>query len=126
MLLEIELQREKLSNGAVLIASANNTTRTVAIAGSVKAGAMNDEKSKFGTAELVTRLLNRGTTRMSSSELSKRVEEMGATLQFSNYDESVSFSGRCHSENLGKLLGILAECLSKPAFPPDEVEKTRA
>ena len=99
MLQEIELRRETLSNGAVLIANVNNTTRSVAFAGSVKAGAMHDEVGKFGTAELVARLLNRGTSEMSSSELSKRVEEMGATLQFSNYDESVSFSGRCHSEN---------------------------
>ncbi len=126
MLQEIDLQRDTLSNGAVLIANANNTTRSVAFVGSVKAGAMHDEIGKFGTAELVARLLNRGTSEMSSTELSKRVEEMGATLQFSNYDESVSFSGRCHSENVGRLLGILAECLSKPAFPPDEVEKTRA
>ena len=103
------------------------TASSIAFAGSTKAGAMHDEKGRFGTAEMVARLLNRGTeSGLTSSEVSDRVEELGATLQFSNYDESVGFTARCHARNGGRLLEILADCLANPSFPGEEVEKTRA
>ena len=123
---EIVIQKEILSNGAIVLSSPSDLSQSVAFVGSMKAGSMFDEKGKYGTAEIVSRLLNRGTPTDSSNDMSRRVEEMGATLEFSNYDESVSFSGRCHSRGLQRLLEIILDCLSRPAFRQDEIDKVRS
>ncbi|MHB8567145.1 MAG: M16 family metallopeptidase [Nitrososphaerales archaeon] len=121
----IELDRDRLSNGITIIANSNKNVESVAFAGSIKSGAMLDPSGGFGTAELVSRLLTRGTKSRTGEEISQKIEEMGATLQFSNYDESVSFTGRCHSDYVEQILRILSDCLCNPSFKEDEVEKAK-
>ena len=121
----IELRREKFENGMILIGNQNKSTDSIAIQGSIEAGAICDEKGNFGTAELVTRLLTRGTKEYSAGKISQIIEELGATLDFSNYDETVSFNARCHSGSLGELLRIISLCLTEPEFKEDELDKSR-
>jgi len=122
----IEILRDTLSNGVSVISNPNRLTESIAIAGSIKAGTMRDPLGGFGTAELVSRMLTRGTRKRSAAEISRTIEEMGATLEFSNYDESVSFSARCHADYLGQLLEILSDCVCNPTFGEEETEKTKA
>src|SRR5579862_1495362 len=90
------LKREVFEKGFVLLSNAINDSETVAISGSIKSGAISDKKGNFGTAELVSRLLMRGTKTHTAAEISQRLEESGATLSFDNRDESVYFSSRCY------------------------------
>jgi zinc protease len=122
----IELFHTKLSNGIRIIANPNDSGSAVALTGSIKAGTMFDPQFGYGTAELVSRLLVRGTKKHSGDEISQRIEEMGATLQFSNYDETVSFSGRCHVDHLSRLLEIASDCIVEPSFSDEEVRKTKS
>ncbi|HZW57335.1 MAG TPA: pitrilysin family protein [Nitrososphaerales archaeon] len=131
MVLGVDLKRHRLENGLVVVFDQRNgrneATPSIAFAGSVRAGAMFDEEGRLGTAEMVARLLNRGTQNGSTSfEVAEKIEEMCATLQFSNYDESVVYTARCHVENAGRLLQVINDCLANPSFPTEEVEKTRA
>lgn len=122
----IELSHTTLSNGIRIIANPNSSGAAVALAGSIKAGTMFDPTFGCGTAELVSRLLVRGTKKHSGDTISQRIEEMGATLQFSNYDETVSFSARCHVDHLSRLLEIASDCIVEPSFGDEEVRKTKA
>src|SRR3989441_332025 len=54
------------------------------------------------------------------------VEGIGATLEFRNGDEVLSFQGRCTRETAAETVRILVDCLSEPAFPSKEVERIRA
>lgn len=122
----VETKREKYENGLVVVSNETTDTETVAISGSIRAGAIFDEEGKFGAAELTSKLLTRGTKAHTAGEVSQIIEEAGATLQFTNRDESVSFSGRCYQGALGDLFGVIRECLMDPVFPEEEVERARA
>src|SRR5438445_49684 len=84
------------------------------------------EGSEFGLAEFTSRLLLSGTRRMGTAKLADRLEGIGATLEFRNGDEVLSFQGRCTRETAAETVRILVDCLSEPAFPSKEVERIRA
>lgn len=117
----VEIQREVYENGAVLLSNQVRESETIAISGTIKAGAICDQPGKFGTAELASRLLSRGTRSMSGAQISQKIEEAGATLSFDNRDESVGFTSRCYTGVLGEVLAILGECLMHPTFPENEI-----
>jgi zinc protease len=120
-----EIKREVFESGITLLSNEINDSETVAISGSIKSGAICDQSGRFGTAELVSRLLMRGTKTRSSSEISQKIEESGATLSFDNRDESVYFSSRCYYGVLDDILEILSDCLIRPSFPEDEINLAR-
>ncbi len=121
----LELKREVFENGFVLLSNEISDSETVAISGSIKSGAICDEKGRFGTAELVSRSLMRGTKTRTGAEISQKIEESGATLSFDNRDESVYFSSRCYYGVLDNVLEILGDCLMQPSFPQTEIALSR-
>jgi len=118
---KLELQREFYENDVAFLSNEVKNSETIAISGSIKAGAICDEPGALGSAELVSRLLMRGTKSLSAGQIAQRIEEAGATLSFDNRDESVSFSSRCYYGVLDDVLEILGECLMHPSFPEQEV-----
>ncbi len=115
--------RTVLDNGAVLIAQALPSNPFVAFRGSVPAGMTSEEAP--GVAEFLSHLLLSGTKRMSAGKLADRLEGIGATLEFRNSEEALVFQGRCTKETTAESVRLLIECLSRPAFPPREVERVR-
>lgn len=123
----MDIKSEVLENGLLFSANESKDVDSIALSGSVRAGAIYDHQGKFGTAEIVSRLLTRGTkTHPIASVISKKIEEMGATLQFTNDDERVRFTARCHSSVIREMLEIIADCLTTPSFSSDQIELTKA
>ncbi len=116
--------RTVLENGAVLVSDALPSNPFIAFRGSVPAGVA-AEGSDRGVAEFTSQLLLSGTPRMSAAKLADRLEGIGATLEFHNGEELLSFQGRCTRETAAETVRILVECLSQPTFPPKEIERVR-
>ncbi len=116
--------RTVLENGAVLVSHALPSNPFIAFRGSVSAGVA-AEGSDVGVAEFTSRLLLSGTRRRSAAKLADRLEGIGATLEFHNGEELLSFQGRCTRETAAETVRILVECLSGPSFPPKEIERVR-
>ncbi len=116
--------RTVLENGAVLVSHALPSNPFIAFRGSVPAGVA-AEGPEHGVAEFTSRLLLSGTRRMSAAKLADRLEGIGATLEFHNGEEVLSFQGRCTRETAAETVRILVECLSRPTFPPKEIERVR-
>jgi len=116
--------RTVLESGAVLVSYALPSNPFIAFRGSLPAGVA-AEGSDHGVAEFTTRLLLSGTRRMSAAKFADRLEGIGATLEFRNGDEVLSFQGRCTRENAAETVRLLVDCLSQPTFPPKEVERVR-
>jgi zinc protease len=124
---QIEIKSATLENGFALSANESKNVDSVNFSGSIRAGSIYDEEGKFGTAEIVSRLLTRGTkSDPSASAVSKKIEELGATLQFTNEDERVRFTAKCHSSVVRELLKIMSECMMAPSFTQYQIEFTKA
>ncbi len=117
--------RTVLENGAVLVSHALRSNPFIAFRGSVPAGVA-AEGSDVGVAEFTSQLLLSGTRRRSAAKLADRLEGIGATLEFHNGDELLSFQGRCTRETAAETLRLLVECLSQSTFPAKEIERVRA
>ena len=117
--------RTVLENGAVLVSNALPSNPFIAFRGSVPAGVA-AEGPDHGVAEFTSQLLLSGTRRMSAAKLADRLEGIGATLEFHNGEELLSFQGRCTRETAAETVRILVECLSQPTFPAKEIEDRKS
>src|SRR5438034_8212356 len=114
--------RTVLGNGAVLVSASLPSNPFVAFRGSIPAGVAAEGES-HGLAEFTSRLLLSGTRHRSAAKLADRLEGIGATLEFHNGDEVLSFSSRSTRDTARETVRILVECLSEPTFPEREIER---
>jgi zinc protease len=107
----------------LLYKSANNPT--VAVHGSILAGTSSEPSSKSGLAELTSRLLIRGTRKLPAVKIADLLESVGAAASFRNSQDSIIFQARMTSPWTKRVLGIVADCLTKPALSPRDIERER-
>ncbi len=116
--------RTVLENGAILVSMATPSNPFIAFRGSVPSGVA-AEGDRRGVAEFMARLLLSGTSHKSAAKIADRLEGIGATLEFHNSEELLTFQGRCTRETVEVTVRLLVECLSRPSFPAKEVERVR-
>jgi zinc protease len=83
------------------------------------------DDARAGLAVLTADALEGGTRRRSGSELAEALERIGARLGSSAGWEGTFVDLYCLAERLPEALGLLAEAVREPAFPTEEVERTR-
>lgn len=92
----------------------------------INAGSALDPVDKPGLAYFTAKLLDKGTRNLSSNEIERRLNQIGADITISVDKEVVVITGRTLSENAGEFYGIFREILTEPSFPEDEVRKGAA
>jgi zinc protease len=107
----------------LLYKNANNPT--VAVHGSILAGTSSEPSAKSGLAELTTRLLIRGTRKLGAVKIADLLESVGAAISFRNSQDSIIFQARMTSPWTRRVLDIVADCLTKPALSPRDIERER-
>jgi zinc protease len=103
----------------------NENNPTVAVHGSILAGTSSEPSLKSGLAELTTRLLIRGTRKLGAVKIADQLESVGAAVSFRNSQDSIIFQARMTSPWTRRVLGIVADCLTKPALSPRDIERER-
>ena len=78
-----------------------------------------------GLAVLAGKALHGGTARRSAVELAHALEDMGTHLATSTGWDSTVVSLTCAAERFPRALRLLAEVALTPAYPDEEVERTR-
>ncbi len=116
--------RRRLSNGLVALVKDVQGSGLVAIHGYVKAGAMYDD-ARSGLARFVAAMLQRGTAAFTSQALAELLDGMGASLSVRADMEVTTASVRTLAEDAAAAVRIVAELLTQPVFPPEEIEKVR-
>jgi predicted Zn-dependent peptidase len=76
--------------------------------------------------ELTVSLLDKGTEQRDRFELARVLEDCGAKLSLSSDGLYVDVSGRSLTEDLPRVMDVLAEMLQSPSFEEAEFEKARA
>ena len=121
-----DIYREVLPNGITILTRSNFNSPSVVINGYFNGGAIFDPDEKLGLADFVTSALMRGTRKRTFDEIYHALESVGASLGFNTGVHKSGFHGRSLAEDLPLLLSLLAESLTQPAFPKNEMEKLRS
>jgi zinc protease len=117
--------RTVLENGITLLNFPNFETNSVVVSGYLGGGSMFDPDEKLGLALFTAQALMRGTENKDHQAIYDELESVGATLGFGSSIHSTSFGGRALVEDLPLLVGMISECLRRPAFPQDQIERLR-
>jgi zinc protease len=81
--------------------------------------------SRAGHAVLTGSSLEGGTRNRTGPELAEALEGIGAGLSVSTGWDATAVTLTCVAERLPEAMGLLAEAVLEPAFPPEEVERLR-
>jgi zinc protease len=117
--------RSELESGAKLLILENNATPTISLRGSFRAGSYFEPRDKPALAQITANMLERGTSKRTKFQLAGDLESVGAQLAFSADPFAVNIAARALSKDLPLVMDALAEVLSEPAFPSDELEKLK-
>jgi zinc protease len=118
--------RERLHNGAVIIAKESRTTPAVTIHASFQAGIIFDPPQHPGLSHLVSRMLDRGTATRSAAQIADELDTRGVSLTVSLNRHVISLVCNCLSEDFDAILGLIADLSVHAAFPEEELAVRRA
>lgn len=119
-------ERWTLANGLRVVALPKGGVPQVVLRLVLPAGGAADPPAHPGTASLVAHLLTEGTRSMSADELNARLDLLGAALHASVGHDFAEVEAVLLSETLEEGIALLAEVVTRPAFPEKEVERVRA
>lgn len=119
------INRDSLANGLVILTTEDHKLPIIEIRALVKAGSVNDPKSKEGLANLVCRLLVRGTKNRTMDKINAEIEFVGGELrEFTDKDNS-SISIRVLTKDLDLAIDLLADLILNPTFSDSEIVKVK-
>lgn len=116
----------RLSNGLTVWVYENFDTETVALEGYAVGGTINESAEQVGLASFMATMLRRGTQKHPFDKLNQIVESVGASYGFDSGRHTLAFDSYSLAEDFELTLALLAESLLYPAFPEEELEKTRS
>ena len=119
-------ERWTLPNGLRVVALPRHTVPQVVIRLVLPAGAAADPPEFPGTASLLGQLLTEGTETLGADELNARLDFLGAALHASVGHDFTEVEAILLSETLAEGVALLADVVTRPAFPEHETERVRA
>lgn len=114
-----------LSNGLTLHLSPDPRLPIVTIQGATLAGLLTETPDTAGTSTLHATLLTKGTTTRTGAEIATTLETLGATLGASAGNNTSLIGASCLTQDLETVLEILADTLTNPTFPTENLELER-
>ena len=116
---------QKLPNGLTIMTIERHDLPFVTLRCVVKAGAEADPPDAPGTAQLVSSLLNQGTSSRSAHQIAEIIDRAGGTIDTgADWDGSyVELS--VLSDQTASAYDLLADMIRRPAFAAAEVERKR-
>src|SRR3989442_7278028 len=113
------------TEGVRYLVYTNKQNPTLTLYGSIRAGMAFEPPDKAGLAELTARLLVRGSAKIGPARLANMVESVGAVASFRNTQDNITFHAKMTSQWTKRVLGVISECLTKPAFRARDFEKEK-
>jgi zinc protease len=117
--------RQSFENGAVVLVQQTATHPAVTLHVTLLAGSCYDPADCVGLAHFVSRVIDRGTVGRTADELGEALDGRGVTLNVHVTRHLFTLSCVCLSEDLEAVLDIVADVVTRPIFPPAEVETRR-
>ncbi|MFH1016855.1 MAG: pitrilysin family protein [Pseudomonadota bacterium] len=113
-------------DGIETVLAEKHDTPLVTLAIAFPSGAYFDPPGKSGLANFVGDMLLRGTKTRTRAQIEEELDYLGASLGTDVGFQSFAMQGQVLSQNLVKLVELIADVLQNPSFPPEEIEKLRS
>ncbi len=114
-----KIKEKKYSWGGRAFAARFASGGLVSISGSIRMGNRSTEDDEL--AGVHAAMLLEGTEQLSKKDIQIELDAMGANLSFSATNDRLAFSARVRSVHMESLLALIAEILSHPTFPQQEL-----
>lgn len=115
-----------LPNGLAVSGIESHETPLAQFELSIDGGRLFDDPAQPGAANLLARMMDRGTRHRTPAELENAFKSLGAVISVSADDERFLISGRTLSRNLAATLALVEEMLLEPRWDPAELELAKA
>jgi zinc protease len=112
-------------SGIHVLTSKTSVKDVVTFRGSFAAGDNFSPAENAMVADLTGSMLDKGTTKNDKFTLAGKLENMGASINFSVSTHQLNFSGKCLKKDVSNVIELLAEQLRYPAFSEEEFEKLK-
>ncbi len=113
---------EELDNGITVHGIQNNELPLVQFELKIDGGLLLDSPDKVGVANLVAELMTRGTASKTPEELEEAIDELGANINISSGQQSISVTGNTLSRNYAATMALVEEMLLEPRWDETEFE----
>lgn len=118
-------ERELLSNNMVLLHAERKALPMVTVVMAVRAGSIAEPADKAGLAYLTAALLNEGTAKRTSREISEAIEFVGGSLSSSAGQDYATISLSILKKDVGLGFDLLSDIVMNPAFNEDEIRRKK-
>lgn len=121
-----EFSRHVMANGLKVIVAPVDKLPVVTLVAVVDAGAISDPSGFEGLAQITAEALREGTDKKNGIEILEGFERLGSSLEAGADWDSTLVSITLLSEHTREGLSLMAEVLTKPSFPADEIDRLKA
>lgn len=118
--------RELLPNGVVALAQESPATPAVTINATLHTGSFAEPPSLPGLAYFVSRVIDRGTERLSAAEISETLDDRGVTLNITTTRHTIGVACTSLADDFDAMLDLVADVMCRPVFPEGQIELRRA
>ncbi len=120
------VSRTLFDNGITVLVRENPAAPVVVLDGYLPTGSIHDPAGKTGLSAFTASLLTRGSQRYDFDTFNETVESVGASITVSGGTHVTSFGTESLTEDFANMVGLLADVLRHPLFPPEQIERVRA
>ncbi|MFW6357993.1 MAG: M16 family metallopeptidase, partial [Chroococcales cyanobacterium] len=114
-----------LDNGLTLLSTENTAADIIACRIFIRAGSLWETPEKAGLANLLSAVITKGTTELSSAEIAEKIESVGAGVSANAASDYFILGLKTISSDFGEILALVGEMMRSPSFPEAEVELER-
>lgn len=117
----LEPTRSTLDNGIVVLSRRTRTTPAVTINIAVRAGSICDPADAPGTAYLLSKLIDRGTTTRTADDIAEALDSRGISLGVTVSRHLFSFICTCLAEDFPDVMTLVGDIVRMPSLPDEQL-----
>jgi zinc protease len=121
----LRCHRAVLSNGLVVLVTANPSADIVAARLLIDAGSRHESSAQAGLSRLLAAVLTKGTAAASARDIAAQVESTGSSLGVDSTSDYFLLTLKTVSSDFTPLLALAADLIQTPTFPDSELELER-